>query len=240
MSNIKNVEKKKCAVSDMAAAFLLTIFLLSFAVTFTLNFRPFYYFNITRLDIPAASGLSVEEIKANYDALISYNSIFSNKPLVFPSFPMSEGGRIHFEEVKRIFASVQGLMFVAFAGCVAVCIRKLRKRRTSFLKLGAVCSLVLPLATGALIAVNWDRFFVFFHEAFFDNDFWMFNNKTDPVINILPDAFFLQCAVMILTLQVIGSAVLYFVGRRLGRRFTPSGVVRSGFRVSDGDSGSTE
>jgi integral membrane protein (TIGR01906 family) len=215
-------KKKKCTVSDIMTAFLLTVFLLSFAVTFTLNFRPFYYFNITRLDIPAASGLSVEEIKENYDALISYNSIFSNKPLVLPSFPISEGGRIHFAEVKRIFVAIQGLMFVTLAGCVAICIRKLRRRRTSFLKLGAVCSLVLPLAIGALIAMNWDRFFVLFHEVFFDNDFWIFGSKTDPVINILPDAFFLQCAVMILTLQVIGSAVLYFAGRRLGKRFTPS------------------
>jgi integral membrane protein (TIGR01906 family) len=39
----------------------------------------------------------------------------------------------------------------------------------------------------------------------FRNDYWIFDEATDPVIMILPDAFFLHCAVMIILLILIGS-----------------------------------
>ena len=29
----------------------------------------------------------------------------------------------------------------------------------------------------------------------FDNDYWLFNSKTDPVIKILPDEFFMHCGI---------------------------------------------
>ncbi|MDR1953976.1 MAG: TIGR01906 family membrane protein [Clostridiales Family XIII bacterium] len=204
-------------VSNIAAAVLITLFLLSFAVVFTLNFRALYYFDIVYLDIPASSGLSEEVVRANYDALISYNSIFTRGSLEFPTLPMSEGGRIHFAEVKRIFVAIQALMLLSLAGGAAMCARKLRKKRAALLKLAAVFSIALPTVLGALIAAGWDRFFVAFHRLFFDNDLWIFDSQTDPVITILPDTFFLHCAAMILLLTVAGSAILYGIGRRLGR-----------------------
>ena len=47
------------------------------------------------------------EIKENYQILIHYQSIFYQGKLVFKDFIMSKGGRIHFEEVKRIFEIIQ-------------------------------------------------------------------------------------------------------------------------------------
>ncbi|MDR1027986.1 MAG: TIGR01906 family membrane protein [Clostridiales Family XIII bacterium] len=213
------IKEKRFTVSNVAAALLLTLFLFSFAVTFTLNFRPLYYFNIAWLDIPSASGLSPEEIKANYDALISYNSIFARGALEFPTLPMSESGRVHFAEVKDIFVAIQALMVVSLAAGAAACALKLRKKRTAFLRIGAVCPLVLTIAIGALIATNWTSFFVAFHKVFFDNDLWIFDSRTDPVIELLPDAFFLECALMILLLIVVGSVIFGVIGYRLGRRF---------------------
>ena len=39
----------------------------------------------------------------------------------------------------------------------------------------------------------------------FSNDYWLFDPAADPVILILPDGYFLQCAVLILVLVFIGS-----------------------------------
>ncbi|MDR2157609.1 MAG: TIGR01906 family membrane protein [Clostridiales Family XIII bacterium] len=211
-------KEKRFTVSNIMAAILLTVLLLSFAAVFTLNFRPLYYATVDLFGIPAASGLSAEEIRMNYDALISYNSIFAQGPLTFPTLPMSETGRIHFAEVKRIFVLTQALLIASSVCAAPICAYKLRRKQTSFLKLGAACSLVLPLVIGALIAAGWDRFFIAFHELFFDNGFWIFDSRTDPVINLLPDTFFLLCAAMILLVTIAGSAALYLIGRRLDRR----------------------
>ena len=65
--------------------------------------------------------------------------------------------------------------------------------------------MLVPLAAGLAIAANWDRAFVLFHQVVFRNDLWIFDPAEDPVITILPDTFFLHCAVMIVALALLGS-----------------------------------
>ena len=67
--------------------------------------------------------------------------------------------------------------------------------------------MALPAAMGVLVAVNWQKAFVLFHEIAFDNDFWIFDPAKDPVINMLPNAFFLHCALLILGGVVLGSVI---------------------------------
>ena len=78
-----------------------------------LHLRTIYYFDIEFLSLEETSGLSAEEIRENYDALIDYNLIYQGvEELELPSFPMSREGEIHFEEVKRIFTAIQYLFLV--------------------------------------------------------------------------------------------------------------------------------
>lgn len=206
---------KVFSLSSVLSALIVTIFLISGAVCLTLAFRPLYYFDIGHLHIPERSGLSAEEIRLNYDALIDYNSILMRGELDFPTLPMSENGRIHFEEVKNIFTSVQVLCLVSFLACAVLFFFHYRQRDLRFLRLASLFSLGIPAVLGLLIAAGWDKFFVVFHKLFFRNDYWLFDPQTDPVINILPDAFFLHCALMILAVIVLGSLLLFLLGRVL-------------------------
>ena len=74
------------------------VFFLSLSVTLTLNARFLYYMDIDAL--AADTGMKAAEIRENYGALIDYNSITGPEILTFPTLPMSETGRVHFEEVK--------------------------------------------------------------------------------------------------------------------------------------------
>ena len=74
-----------------------------------------------------------------------------------------------------------------------------------FLRSASIITVLLPVIVGILCAVNWDAAFTLFHEIMFRNDYWIFDEATDPVIMILPDAFFLHCAVMIILLILIDS-----------------------------------
>ena len=59
------------------------------------------------------TNLSKDIIKENYDVLIQYQSLFFKGSLNLPDFVMSQSGRIHFEEVKRIFEWIQMTMIVS-------------------------------------------------------------------------------------------------------------------------------
>ena len=44
----------------------------------------------------------------------------------------------------------------------------------------------------AIIALNFDKAFVIFHEMFFNNDLWLLDPRTDLLINMLPQEFFIN------------------------------------------------
>ena len=87
--------------------------------------------------------------------------------------------------------------------------------RSRALKLTSILAVALPAVIGLFVAVNWDWAFVTFHHIAFDNDYWIFDPATDPVINILPDTFFLHCALLILGGVVLGSVVCGAAYRKL-------------------------
>jgi len=204
-------------ISHIVLATILAFLIISFSVVFTLNFRPLYYFDIDYLNIPESSGLSEDIIKANYDALIDYNSIFHSDRLEFPSLIMSESGEIHFIEVKNIFVAVQIIFVVTLVlGTIGI-IYKRRQKDFLYLKYTAILTLVIPAVLGTVIGLNWEKSFVIFHQIFFNNDYWIFDAATDPVITILPDTFFFHSAVMILFIALLGSALCYFIFRRYKR-----------------------
>ena len=208
----------KIKALSILLSLILTLTLISLAVVLTLACKPLYYLDIHALHIPETTGYTISEIKANYDAVIDYSLSFGNAPLEFPTFPMSEGGRIHFEEVKNIFNLFKYMaIFGTLTGAAGI-LRQRRKQSYGYLKLTAILTVSLPAVIGATVALNWDWAFVTFHELAFNNDYWLFDPATDPVINILPDAYFLHCAVMILVLVILGSLICGLIYRRVQRK----------------------
>ena len=194
---------------NVVTAIIIAILVISASVTATLFDRSAYNRLQDELGLPEIAGLSEKELLENYNALIDYNSVFFAKPLEFPTLPISESGRIHFEEVKAIFSVFQIALLVSAALAAPCCFYLLKKRRYRFLTLGGILALAIPaLVICVIFVAGWDRFFVLFHELFFDNEFWVFDARTDPVILILPDEFFLNCLKRIVAAIVCSAALL--------------------------------
>ncbi len=218
------------------------IFLISAATTITLNTRTLYVHDMKKYDLANYTGYSEEEILQNYDALISYNSIINEDELLtLPTLPQSDHARIHFMEVKKIFVhfqvagAVTGYLVILYYGISKMsqwkrqykakklpkgskeelAIKANRKRVARSLKLTGLFSVIIPAALGVAIAVNWEWAFVTFHHIMFDNDYWIFNYRTDPIIDMLPDAYFMHCAIMIIALVVICSLLCFLRGKRI-------------------------
>ena len=131
---------------------------------------------------------------------------------------MSREGRIHFQDVKRIFDVLQILCVLSLIGSLILGIRAWKHGYRGFLKSAAVLSVFLPVIAGILIAFNWDNAFILFHELMFSNDYWLFDERTDPVINILPDEFFLHCALLIILLILSASLIMGLIYLRQKKR----------------------
>ena len=200
---------------------------IALAVTVTLNSRWLYIAVMESEDLENATGYSRAEILDNYDAVINYNSIFGPNTLKLPSMDMSEGGRIHFVEVKNIFVSIQAIGILCLMGLFAFAMTASRKKDFSALAVmrnTGILSVVVPALVGLGVAINWDRAFVIFHKIFFNNDLWLFDPRTDPIITILPDTYFLACAVMIICLVILVSILClvayFFLKRKLNNQPT--------------------
>ena len=204
---------------------VMMFFIISLSVMVTLHFRQIYYHDIDALDIPERSGYSAEVCRRNYDALIDYNTFFGPDKLEFPDLAMSETGRIHFEEVKRILLFFEGAALVCGALTAAGIVYMCRKKQIFYLLLTGIITVAVPLILGIYMYFNWDRAFVQFHSLFFNNDYWIFSEDTDPVIKILPDTFFEHCAFSIigcvLLFSIICIIVYYVLRRRAGRTAAP-------------------
>lgn len=199
--------KKVFSPLNILLALTLVLFIISAAVVVTLNFRPLYYWDIVLLHIAESSGYAREEIVQNYDVLIEYNSIFGPKELHFPTLAMSETGRIHFEEVKDVFVFFEITAIVTGILSLAGILYRHFRKNAGYLLLAGILTVGIPAVLAIFIALNWDTVFVLFHKIVFNNDYWIFDAATDPVITILPDTFFMHCALLILALVVLGSVI---------------------------------
>lgn len=199
---------------DIVLALILTVFFISFAIVFTVFFKQLYYFDISYLNIEQYVSLDAETIKKNYDILIQYQSIFYQGELNLPDFVMSTTGRIHFEEVKRIFEAVQILCL--FSGIISAVMiyHHVKQKEYGFLALTSIFSIGIPSLIGLIASVDFNKAFVIFHKIFFRNNYWIFDYNTDPVIRILPQDFFMHCFIMIILIVIVLSLISYLIYRK--------------------------
>ena len=203
---------------QLIGGMIVCLLIISFSVTLTLNFRPLYYADIRHLHIAELSGRTEEDIRQNYDALIDYNSLFNHEPLKFPTCTMSESGRSHFEEVKKIFDLFGWTLIITLGLTLIVIVIFVRKKEWLWLRIAGILCIVLPAFLGIMVAVNWEYVFVTFHQLVFNNDYWLFDPTTDPIINILPDGYFMHCTIMIFVLVMAGSLLCFIFSHLLKRR----------------------
>lgn len=196
---------------NILTAISVMIFIITFAITFTVFFTPLYHSDIYRLGIDLTSGLDVATIKENYHRLIEYQSIFYRGGLELPDFIMSVGGRVHFAEVKRIFEVIQILMIGSGIVAGISVYFQIKQKEYRFLRLSSIITIIVPSIIGIVAIANFNQAFIIFHKLFFRNDYWVFDARTDPIIQILPQDFFMHCFLMIIAIILALSSICYWL-----------------------------
>ncbi|MEG1310840.1 MAG: TIGR01906 family membrane protein [Romboutsia sp.] len=192
-----------------------SILIITGIIQFSVGFKQLYYFDIEYLDIPKLSGYSREEIKLNYDYLIDYNLGKEKKEFEMPTIKSSKEGKIHFEEVRDIFQNIEKIFKICFIISIVGIVINIKNKNIDFLNITSKALISIPALLSLPIIINFEKSFVIFHELMFSNDYWIFDPRLDPVIEILPEEFFFHAGVMIIVLIFISSIVAYSIYRIL-------------------------
>ena len=211
---------------------LLTVFLslltalvvLTGSIAVPLLCRPFYYAQIGPLGL-TRTGLTVEQIRTAFDQVMDF-CLGLRPDFAAGVLPFSQSGADHFADVRVLFLldlQVLAVSLVLLAAALVFCrVKRLRPRPLlgrgpgfwGAAGLGAVF-----LVVGGLAALDFQRAFVVFHSIFFPGKTnWLFDPADDPIILLLPEDFFRNCALLIFGLLILWCAVLIGADLWMGRR----------------------
>lgn len=206
----------------------IVFLILTVSIGLPIYCRFFYYLHIDALDMPGNTGLTAQQIRQAYDAVLDYLTI-PGKPFSTGVLPYSQEGMAHFADCKVLF-DLNAIVLLISATLTAAL---LLLRRAGILRavrpLGrgagfwaGVFAIVLPLALGGLAATDFNRAFEIFHKIFFPGKSnWIFDPRFDPVINIMPQVFFRNCALLIGAGVVVLSLTLIIFDLVKNRKTAP-------------------
>lgn len=219
--NKENTISKKLITAALSIA--IALFIISGAISIPLFFRSFYYAQVDALDIPASSGYTENEIREAFDEMMDYcmgkSDTFGTGNLAW-----SEEGKMHFDDCKNLFTLDKIILIVSAAFILFLVLILIKTCEDKgevwrrFLRAGLFSGagmLFLGGILGIIGAIDFGAFFVKFHHTFFPGkDNWLFNPTKDEIIKILPEEFFRNCAIMIVSVIVLLSVLLIITGLR--------------------------
>ena len=201
---------KKSKIITVLASAVLAVWILSTAIATPILFRPFYYLHIDYLELPGISGKEAAQIEQAYNEIVDYCIGLSGK-FSAGDFPFSPQGAQHFQDVRHLFQLDLVLLALSILvlGLLWLICKKCRLTAYRFLGFGplfwASASLLTVFAVVSVLAsLNFNTAFTIFHKLFFPGkNNWILSYKTDPIISVLPQVFFRNCALLILGVMVV-------------------------------------
>lgn len=208
------------------AALAAALAVLSACVAAPILIRPFYYAQIGPLRLVEHTGWDEAVIREAYDEVLDFCVL--GRDFGTGQLRWSEDGKAHFADAAALFR-LDFWILGGSAAALLVCLTVSRRRQlVPWRPLGrgpafwAGAGLAGTFAViGALAAADFSRAFVVFHQLFFPGkDNWILDYQTDQIILILPERFFLNCAVFIvvLLLACCGALIASDLLRGRGRK----------------------
>lgn len=201
------------SVIYVIAAVLFTV---SFSIGLPIHIRDFYFSQIDDLELEKVSGATEDEIREAYNGLLDY-LVYPNAEFSTGVFEYSEEGKSHFEDCKALFALDFAVLIISAA--VLLCAEILDKTKKLVLARRDLCAVsggvTLSLCTllVTVVSTDFDTAFKVFHKILFaGKDNWYFDPRTDEIINVLPEEFFMSCAVLIGAGIVVISVIFIVAG----------------------------
>ena len=192
----------------------LFLLIVTGVITLTINAYPLYVWDVSRLELFQQVTLTRGELLADYRQLLAYLNFPWIETLQLPHFPISTSGAFHFYEVKKLFLLNYAVLIVTIYPSWHF-LRQLKREQGLWRLIRPFqFGFLIPIALGLVMLSSFDWFFRTFHGVFFNNEAWIFDPATDPIILVLPEQFFLHCFILAFLLL----EGIFLVGILVGKR----------------------
>ena len=195
--------------NTLVYALSFIVLVATFSIAIPILWRDFYFFHIDLLNITEAAGCSKSDLIMSFNELM--DSLVFYKPFSEGVFDYSISGMNHFLDCRILFTldlvalPISFIIFLVYIILIKLnFIKVYRIKGMSILFYASFVPIVVlgALAIFALIDVN--SAYAFFHAILFPGkDNWVFNPYTDPIINALPEQFFLDCGILIFGVMLL-------------------------------------
>lgn len=188
----------------------------------TFHMMPYFRWHYNRRAIPESIGIEKEELmyvttelldymRGRRDDLIIYATVQGNERQFFSDIEIR-----HMVDVLDLYNTGFMIRNVAFWLLMFIALGMAYFGVSVLVVLARCCrevvvgfSILLLILT-AVIALDFDRAFYWFHLIFFDNEYWLLDPSVDLLINMVPTVFFVEISI------IIGALLLLFSGIVVG------------------------
>ncbi len=210
-----------------AALFVIAVpvFLVTGSLTWAFNNIGLYEAGFEKYRISLASGITTEDLR---QVALDLRSYFNSG-----EEPLSVSTRVfgmerdlfndkeihHMADVKRLLWGVYvvfGVSAFCLAGLAAV---GLARHRRAFLPrlafraaTGGGLTIALLVLFGLVVLVGFDALFLLFHRVSFANDFWRLDPRTDYLVLLFPQGFWIDATIWVALRSIAGGIILAGMG----------------------------
>ena len=198
------------------------VFLIATNVRWVINAPLLYTYGFDKHDVPARTGIERDQLLSAARQIRDY---FNNGDEYLAVSVVRDGVPVeqlynsrevlHMKDVKGLVNGVYriqlatGAYLAAFVAIgLAVWRRELVPRLALYAALGGALTLGLVVVVGLASLVGFDRLFLAFHLISFSNDLWLLDPRTDYLLAMFPEGFFLDATLWIAGSTVVEAALL--------------------------------
>lgn len=206
----------------LLASFALLIGLIVASVEFVVFDMGFYRQEYQKLERYEEIGIAKEDLLDGTKHLLAFvrderkdlDLTYQIQGVVRPLF--NEREITHMEDVRDLYLKARMMRRIGLSFFLATLIYAIYKYKKLGLKelsrsilqaMGVMFALILVL--GIFYMVDFERFWTIFHELSFSNDLWILDSRTDILIQMVPEQFFIDCVGRIIQYSILSFAVIF-------------------------------
>jgi len=212
-------------IGAAAVVLALPLFLIVGNVLEVAGDRDFYLREFEKYDVGRVTGLDREQLVTASEAFIQYlrdPSARLDVEVILGGVrrPLFNEKEIHhMEDVQKLFELVRDARLVAGAILLILPLVGLwlggsgfLPRLGTLLTYGGILTVVVLGLAGLVSLVDFSEAFVKFHQMAFSNDDWMLDPRTDYLIMLYPEGFWLDATLRIAMLSAVEALIVGGVG----------------------------
>jgi integral membrane protein (TIGR01906 family) len=205
-------------LAALTVALATCLVLLGLAVA--VFFNPWFVaFEQGRSGASAASGYTPDELRRATDGILSDLYLGGEFAVSVRGAPvLDERERAHMRDVRAVFA---GFWLAVAASAAVIALARARSHGAAWLwraaAAGATALGIAVVGLGLVATVAFDALFELFHRLFFAGGTYLFDPRTERLVQLFPDAFWFETSILLAgVIVILAIAVRLAARRRLG------------------------